>query len=270
MPKPCKNGSLGLTLGSKQIMSGHSKWSTIKRQKGVTDNKRGQTFTKLSNVISLAARAGNSGDPNSNPRLRVELEAAKKVNMPKENVQRAIDRGLGKLPGQILEEVIYEGFGPGRVAFYIEGVTDNHLRTNQEIKHLFDRSGGTLGGPGSVAYMFDKKGEIKVISKGGSNEDEILELIDLGADDVEEFEEDGIRMYLVYTQSSELNTMGTKITQAEYKVESSELAMIPSIITAVTDKDTAEKVLGFAEKLEEQDDVQKVFANFDIPEEILI
>lgn len=264
-------------------MSGHSKWSTIKRAKGAADIKRGMIFTKLANAIALAARAGNSGDPDANPRLRSVLEDAKKVNMPKENVQRAIDRGLGKLPGQMIEEVVYEGFGPGRVAFYVEGVTDNRLRTNQEIKSLFERSGGALGGLGSTAYMFDKKGEIKVKSKGGSAEDEMLELIDLGAGDVEDYQEPfdsfdkaqdksaqghEIQKYLVYVESPELNTMGNTITQAGFEVESSELVMKPNISMDVHSKDTARKVMEFTEKLEEHDDVQKVYANFEIPDEL--
>lgn len=249
-------------------MSGHSKWSTIKRAKGVADIKRGMVFTKLANAIALAARAGNSGDPDANPRLRSILEDAKKVNMPKENVQRAIDRGLGKLPGQMIEEVVYEGFGPGRVAFYVEGVTDNRLRTNQEIKSLFERSGGALGGLGSTAYMFNKKGEIKVKSKGGSVEDEILELIDLGAEDVEDYIEDNIQKYLVYVESPELNTMGKKITQSGFEVESSELVMKPNITVDVHDAEEAKRVMEFTEKLEDHDDVQKVYANFEIPDEL--
>src|SRR3989338_4648325 len=148
-------------------MSGHSKWSTIKRQKGTADVKRGQAFTKLANVITIAVRAGGSGDPGVNPRLRTVLEEAKSLNMPKDNIQRAIDRGLATLrQGSAgLEEVIYEGFGPGKVAFLVEGVTDNKLRTLQEIKSLFEKSGGSLGGSGSTAYMFEKVGEIKVKSK---------------------------------------------------------------------------------------------------------
>ena len=146
-------------------MSGHSKWSTIKRQKGAADIKRGQTFTKLANAITIAVKMGGSGDPESNPRLRMEMEEAKAVNMPKDNVQRAIDRGLGKLPGQTLEEVLYEGFGPGKVAFLVEGVTDNKLRTLQEIKNIFERGGGHMAGQGSVAYMFGRYGEIKVKGK---------------------------------------------------------------------------------------------------------
>ena len=247
-------------------MSGHSKWSTIKRHKGAADIKRGQTFTKLANAITIAVKLGGSGDPESNPRLRVVMDAAKAVNMPKENVQRAIDRGLGRLPGQMLEEVTYEGFGPGKVAFLVEGVTDNKLRTLQEVKNIFERSGGSMAGQGSVSYMFDRKGEIKVKSKGGLVEDEILELIDLGAEDVEEFIEDNIKKYLVYTESLELNTMGNKITQAGYEVELQELTKKPNILIPVKDGETAKKVLDFTQKLEELDDVQKVYANFDIPD----
>lgn len=253
-------------------MSGHSKWSTIKRQKGATDIKRSQTFTKLGNAISIAARLGNSGDPESNPRLRMALESARKVNMPKENVQRAIDRGLGKLPGQTLEEVTYEGFGPGKVAFIVEGVTDNKLRTTAEIKNVFERAGGSMGGQGSVLYMFSKKGEIRVRGKGGNAEDEMLELIDLGAEDVEDYKEDppaGGQRYLVYVESPKLNTMGIKITQAGFEVESAELIFKPNTLVNISDKETAERVLGFTEKLEDLDDVQKVYANFDIDESLV-
>ncbi len=256
-------------------MSGHSKWSTIKRAKGATDIKRGLTFTKVANALTIAVKLGGSSDPQSNPRLRIAMEAAKEVNMPKENVTRAIDRGLGRLPGQTLEEVTYEGFGPGKVAFLLEGVTDNKLRTLQEVKSIFERSGGSLAGQGSVAYMFERKGEIRVKGKGlasrseGSEEEEMLELIDLGAEDVEDFLEDGIRGYLVYVQSPELNTMGTKITQAGYGVEFQSLVYKPNTMVEITDKDTAQKLLDFARKLEELDDVQKVYANFDIPEELL-
>ncbi|SRR5258708_1802770 len=249
-------------------MSGHSKWSTIKRQKGLTDIKRGATFTKLANAITLATKAGNSGDPDSNPRLRVEIEAAKELNMPKDNIQRAIDKGLGKLPGQSIEEVNFEGFGPGKVAYLIEGVTDNKLRTLQVVKNLFDRAGGNLANQGAVTYMFDKKGEIRVVSKGGSRDDEMLELIDLGAEDVEDYEDNGTK-YLVYVQSPELYTMSTKITQSGYGVESSEVVFKPNVTMEITDPETAKRVLDFTEKLEEQDDIQKVYANFDIPENLL-
>ena len=242
-------------------MSGHSKWSTIKRQKGAADIKRGQIFTKVANAIAIAARAGGSADPNSNPRLRMAMEEARAVNMPKDNIQRAIERGLGKLPGQSLEEVTYEGFGPGKVAFYLEGVTDNKLRTLQEIKNLFERNGGSLAGQGATAYMFSPKGEIKVVSKGGSKDDEILELIDLGAEDVEDYLEENIQRYLVYTEVSKLAEVGTKITQAGYGVESQELVMKPTVTVEIKDEETAQKVLEFTEKLEELDDIQKVYDN---------
>lgn len=258
-------------------MSGHSKWSTIKRAKGVVDIKRGLTFTKIANAVTIATKQSGSGDPNSNPRLRVAMEAARAVNMPKENVQRAIDRGLGKLPGQQIEEVIYEGFGPGRVAFYLEGVTDNRLRTNQEIKSLFERNGGTLGGQGAVSYMFEKKGEIRVKSQeSGVKEDEMLELIDLGAEDVEDYIEldsakasSGKQKYLVYVEGSELNTMSTKVTQVGFEVESSELVMKPTVTVEIKDKETAKKVMEFASRLEEHDDIQKVYVNMDIAKELL-
>jgi len=250
-------------------MSGHSKWSTIKRAKGVADIKRGLTFTKVANAITIATKLGGSGDPESNPRLRMVMEEAKTVNMPKDNIQRAIDRGLGKLPGQVLEEVLYEGFGPGGIAFMVEGVTDNKLRTLQEVKNIFERSGGNLAGVGAVSYMFDRLGEIKVVGKEGEKDEEMLELIDLGAKDVEEFLEDNIQRYLVYTESPELNTMGTKITRAGFRVESQQLVYKPNILVEVKDKESAQKILDFTQKIEELDDVQKVYANFDIEDEIL-
>ena len=240
-------------------MSGHSKWSTIKRAKGAADIKRGLTFTKIANAITIAVKIGGSGDPESNPRLRMAADEARSVNMPKDNIQRAIDRGLGKLPGQTLEEVLYEGFGPGKTAFLIEGVTDNKLRTLQEIKNIFEKNGGSLAGQGSVAYMFDRCGEIRVKGKGGSREDEMLELIDLGAEDVEDCQD--IQKYLVYTESSELNTMGNKITQAGYRVESQELTYKPNIFVPVSDPEEAKKVLDFADRLKGLDDVQKVYSN---------
>ncbi len=250
-------------------MSGHSKWSQIKRAKGVADQKRGATFTKLANAIALAARSSGVSNPDDSPRLRMAVDAARAVNMPKDNIQRAIDRGLGKLPGQSIEEVLYEGFGPGRVAFLIEVVTDNKNRSVAEIKNIFDRAGGVLGSSGSASFMFDRKGELKIESKGGSTEDEELELIDLGAEDIEVLEEGDIKSYLVYREILELNTMGTELTQADYKVESQEIIYKPIVLTEVTDPEVAKRVVELADKLEEHDDVQKVFANFEIPEDLI-
>jgi YebC/PmpR family DNA-binding regulatory protein len=250
-------------------MSGHSKWSTIKRAKGAADIKRGLTFTKLGNAITIAAKLGGSGDPDSNPRLRLAVDQARASNMPKENVQRAIDRGLGKLPGQTIEEVVFEGFGPGKVAVLVEGVTDNKLRTLQTIKNLFDRNGGALGSQGSTSYMFDKKGEIIVVSQGGAKDDEMLELIDMGAEDVEDFEEEGVQKYLVYTQIPSLTEMSNKIAQAGFTVDSSEMVNKPNIVAEITEKEKAEKVLHFISLLEGSDDVQRVSANFVIPDNIM-
>ncbi len=251
-------------------MSGHSKWSTIKRAKGATDAKRGLTFTKLGNAITIAAKLGNSGDAESNPRLRMALEEARSVNMPKENIQRAIDRGLGNLPGQSLEEVTYEGFGPGKAAFFVEVVTDNKLRTLAEMKNLFDRSGGALGANGSTAYMFKKTGEIKVATKGASSEDEILEIIDAGAEDVEELTEEGKLKYLIYTDPTTFSQVLNNLKQQNFTVEFAEVIMKPTMLTQISDKDKAEKALAFAQKLEEQDDVQKVYANFNIDDNLII
>lgn len=249
-------------------MSGHSHWSTIQRQKGTADAKRGQVFTKIASLITVAAKVGGSGDPDTNPRLRMVLDTARSANMPKENIQRAIDRGLGKLPGQTLEEVTYEGFGPAKVAFIIEGITDNKLRILSEVRNLFERSGGGLGNLGSVSYMFDRIGEIKVKSKGGVKDDEMLELIDFGATDVEDFEEDNIQKYLVYVDRSNLITMGNNITQGGYEVQSREIVYKPNTLVEITDKESAQRVIGLAEKLEENGDVQKVYMNADFKEGI--
>lgn len=256
-------------------MSGHSKWSTIKRQKGAADIKRGMTFTKIANAITIATKMSGSPDPGANPRLRLALEQARAANMPNTNVQRAIDRGLGKLPGQSLEEVTFEGFGPGKVAFLIEGVIDNKARTLQEIKNLFEKAGGSLAGQGSVLYMFDRVGEIKIRGRGGREDEEMLELIDLGAEDVEEFEEPfdstqgKTRKYLVYVNGQKLNAMSNKLTQVGFTIESQDLVFKPNTLMEIKDQDMAQKVVEFSQKLEELDGVQKVYANFDIDKDLI-
>lgn len=249
-------------------MSGHSKWSTIKRQKGAADQKRGMTFTKLANVIALAAKEGGGEDAASNPRLRLALEQARAVNMPKENIQRAIDRGLGRLPGQTFEEVHFEGFGPGKAAFIVTGVTDNKNRTLAEIRNLFDRSGGALGTTGSVGFMFEKKGLIRVISKKNDPDEEELELIDSGAEDLESFEDEGVKKYLIYTDPTATSQVSKNITQLGFEVESMQIMFKPTIETKINDRDLAEKVLNFSEKLEDHDDIQSVSSNFNIADEI--
>lgn len=248
-------------------MSGHSKWSTIKRAKGAADQKRGMTFTKLANIIALAAKEGGGDDPSANPRLRLALEQARNVNMPKENIQRAIDRGLGRLPGQTFEEVHFEGFGPGKAAFIITGVTDNKNRTIAEIKNLFDRSGGSLGSTGSVGFMFEKKGLLHVKSKGQDPDEEELALIDAGAEDIEAIDENG-KKYLIYTEPTDTAQVSKNITQSGFEVLSMEIMYKPTITTEIKDKETAEKVLHFSERLEDHDDIQMVSSNFDISDEI--
>lgn len=247
-------------------MSGHSKWAQIKRQKGVADIKRGQTFTKVANAISVAVRdGGGMTDPESNFKLRLAIEKARTVNMPKENIQRAIDRGGGKGEKGTLEEVVYEGFGPGGVAVIVECVTDNRERTRSEIKNVFDKSGGTLGQAGSVAYQFKQVGLVTVKKSGISIDDIFSRAVDAGADDVEEVGEE----MLIYTDPSNLKATKEALSLAGLTVVEAELSRKPTITVPVSDKETLSKVLSFVDKLESLDDAQKVYANFDIRDELL-
>ncbi|MDP3998211.1 MAG: YebC/PmpR family DNA-binding transcriptional regulator [bacterium] len=246
-------------------MSGHSKWAQIKRQKGVADIKKGQVFTKLANAITIAIRQGGGiADAESNFRLRLTIEKARQANMPKENIERAIERGAGKAGGG-MEEVVYEGYGPGGVAVMVEAATDNRQRTTGEVRNIFDKGGGNLGSKGAVSYLFESVGTITV-AKDGKGADEIMLLaIDAGAQDIEEAGE----MVEIYTKPEELNVVKEKLAAGGLKVESVELAQKPKTTVAVSDPQTARKVLAFMEKVENLDDVQKVYANFDIPDELL-
>jgi len=246
-------------------MSGHSKWAQIKRQKGVADIKRGQTFTKLANAVTIAVRQGGGiADPESNFRLRLAIEKAHQANMPKENIERAVKRAQGKEGGE-LEEVIYEGYGPGKVAIVVEAATDNKQRTTAEIRNIFEKGGGILGGKGSVAYLFDAVGQISLKKEGKSPDEIMLAAIDLGAQDVEETP-DSVE---VYTKPEGLNQVKEKLVGQSFKVVSAELEMRPKTTVVISDPGMAQKILEFVEKLEGLDDVQKVYANFDIPEELL-
>lgn len=240
-------------------MSGHSKWAQIKRQKGIADIKRGQTFTKVANAITIAVRDGGGiADPDSNFKLRLAIEKARSVNMPKENIARAIDRGLGKGEKGILEEVVYEGFGPGGVAIMVECVTDNRERTRADVKGVFDKGGGTLGQSGAVSYQFKQVGLITV-RKNGKNFDDIFSLaVDSGADDVEEAGDE----VLIYTDSAALKAMKDSLAGFGLTILEAELSRKPTITVPVKDKETASKVLALVEKLEALDDVQKVYDNF--------
>ncbi len=245
-------------------MSGHSKWSKIHRQKEVADAKRGRLFTKLGRAISVAVREGEGvTDPDANFQLRLAVEKAKQYNMPKVNIERAIQRGVGKGEESRLEEIIYEGYGPEGTALLIKTTTDNKQRTGQEIKNIFTRGGGSLAGPGSVSYQFETQGSLLI--EKPSREEAILKLIDLGVRDFEESEDE----VEIYVEPEKLETIKQKLDEAGYKIKSYELSMEPKNLIKIGDKQKAIKVLNFMEKLQEHDDVQKVFANFDIPDEIL-
>ncbi len=243
-------------------MSGHSKWSTIKRQKEAADVKRGKIFSKLAKAITIAAREGT--DANTNFRLRLEIERAKQVNMPKENIKRAIDKAKGVGGEGQLVEVVYEGFGPEGIAVIAEAATDNRNRTTAEIKKIFERGGGSLGGPGSVGYQFKPMGLITV-QKGAKPNEQILEIIDLGVEEVEEATD----VLEVYVQSQNLVKVREKLNQGGFKILSVELVKQPGNEVQIGDSEKAVRVLKFMDKLQEHDDVQKIYANFDIPEEVL-
>ena len=246
-------------------MSGHSKWSKIHRQKEVADAKRGQLFTKLGRAIAVAVRAGGGvTDPEANFQLRLAIEKAKQLNMPKANIERAIQRGTGKGEGSKLEQITYEGYGPGGIAVMVQTATNNKQRTGQEIKNLFEKGGGSLGGPGSVSFQFESMG-LLVMEKPKNPEESLLKLIDLGAEDVDESEDE----IEVYVRPEKLEEMRQAIRQEGYKLKNFELTMKPKNIVAIKEKSQASKVLNFMNKLEDHDDVQKIFANFDIPDEIV-
>jgi YebC/PmpR family DNA-binding regulatory protein len=244
-------------------MSGHSKWSQIKRKKGAADAKRGQVFTKLIKEITVAARFGG-GDPEGNARLRTAIAAAKAENMPKDNIERAIKKGTGELAGVTYEEFTYEGYGPGGAAVLVEVLTDNKNRTTAEVRHIFTRSGGNLGEAGSVAWMFHKKGYI-VIDKKAADEDKLMELVlDVGAEDIEA----GDKEYEVTTDPQKLDAVKKTLDKAGIKYQVAELTMYPQSTVPIDGKH-AEQMLRLMEQLEEHDDVQKVYSNFDIPDSVV-
>lgn len=242
-------------------MSGHSKWSTIKRKKGAADAKRGKIFSRLAKEIAIAAKMGG-GDADMNPRLRSALNSARAQNMPKDNIDRAIKKGTGELPGTTYDEVRYEGYGPGGVALIIDVLTDNKNRTVAEIRHLLSKSNGSLGETNAVAWNFDQKGSI-VLQTGGLSEDEVFEkAVEAGAEDVEVTDD----VASVTTDPQELHTVSQAIEAMGMAVEEAKLTMVPKTTLEVTGKE-AQQVLRLMEALEDHDDVQDVFSNFDIPEE---
>jgi len=244
-------------------MSGHSKWSTIKRKKEKTDAARGRVFTRLIKEITVAARHGG-GDENANPRLRAAIAAAKNANMPAANIEKAIKRGTGELPGVTYEEVIYEGYGPGGVALMIEVLTDNRNRTVAEIRHILSKHGGSLGETGCVAWMFTKKGILSVPSEGVT-EDELMDIVlEAGAEDLSQ--EDG--NYEIITSSEDFENVKQALEAKSIKIENAEVTMHPQN-TVKLDSKHAESLLKIMDALEEHDDVQNIYSNFDIAEELL-
>lgn len=241
-------------------MSGHSKWETIKRQKGANDAKRGALFTKLGNAIAIAARGG--ADPEMNFALRMAIDKAKAANMPMSNIQRSIDRGSGKLGGEQIQEVMYEGYGPGGVAILVECATDNINRTYPDVRLAFSKHGGNIAEKGAVAFQFDRKGMIRV---HGSGDDTVLAALDAGAEDVQEEGEESI----VYTDPKELAKVRENLKAGGVEVLEAELTFVPNNTVEVTDAQTAGKIMRLMDALDSLDDVSATHTNFDIPEELL-
>jgi YebC/PmpR family DNA-binding regulatory protein len=242
-------------------MSGHSKWHTIKHKKGALDAKRGKIFTKMIKEITVAARTGGSGDVDSNARLRKAVNDAKAQNMPNDTIDRAIKRGMGELDGVNYDEITYEGYGPNGVAVMVETMTDNRNRTVAELRHIFSKNGGNLGESGSVAWMFDKKGYI-VVDKAAKSEDELFEIaIEAGADDMQ----DEGDVFEILTMPDNFEAVSDAIKKAGIQPQVSEVSMIPQTYVALTGAD-ARTMMKLYDALEDNDDVQKVYANFDIDE----
>jgi len=244
-------------------MAGHSHWAQIKRKKAAQDAKRGQLFTKLIREIIVAVKTGGSGNPELNPRLRAAIQAARSANMPKENIERAIKKALGLEEGTQYEEATFEGYGPGGVAILINTITDNRRRTVSELRHLFGKYGGNLAEPGAVAWIFEQKGLIVVPKK---DEEKVLEIaIEKGAEDTKEYENE----IEVITDPSQFEEIKKALENAGIEIISAKVTMVPKTTVPVEDEATANSILKFMEALEELDDVQQVYANFDIPEKIM-
>lgn len=247
-------------------MSGHSKWSTIKRQKETTDIKRGQIFTKIARSITMAVRdGGGTTDISSNFKLRLAVEKAKEVNMPKDNIQRAIDKGAGKGgEGESFQSIVYEGYGPRGVAFMIESATDNKARTSSQVKHILEKSGGNLAGTGSVMFLFEQQGLI-IISKDSLTEDQVLEkIIEVGATDMHTAED----VFEIYTPRDTLHTIKVELARVGLPVITAELIYRPKTTVPIDNVQHAKAILTCIDELEELDDVQKVYTNEEIDHSI--
>jgi YebC/PmpR family DNA-binding regulatory protein len=243
-------------------MSGHSKWATIKHKKGALDAKRGQLFTKLIKEISIAAKSG--GNPDTNARLRTAIQKAKDSNMPQDNIDRAVKKGTGELPGVTYEEVTYEGYGPAGVAILVEAVTDNKNRASSEIRNIFSKKGGNMAGAGAVSWIFEKKGYF-IVNKKMIDEDKLMDIVlEAGAEDLVTEDEN----YEIKANSADFDKVKKALETNDIKTESAEITMIPKNTIALAGED-AKQILSLVDALEEHEDVQNVYANFDIPDDIL-
>ena len=238
-------------------MSGHSKWSTIKRKKAAVDAKRGKIFTTLIKEITITARAGG-GDPDSNPRLRHAISSARDANMPQDNIKKAIMKGTGELPGTTYEECAYEGFGPGGVAIFMEVLTDNKNRTVADIRHLITKYGGNLGENGSVSWMFDKKGQI-ILTRDNQDEDTLFEAaIDAGAEDFEVVDD----AFIVTTDPADIMSVRSALENKGYYVESSKVEMLPKNLHKIDDE-KSKKAISLLDEIEDHNDIKSVYTNFE-------
>jgi YebC/PmpR family DNA-binding regulatory protein len=245
-------------------MSGHSKWSTIKHKKGAADAKRGKIFTRILKEMTVAARLGG-GDPAGNPRLRAAVAEAKANNMPKDNIERAIKRGSGELEGVTYEEQTYEGYGPGGVAIIVETLTDNGNRTTPEIRHIFEKNGGNLGTPGSVKFQFEKKGYFAV-EKSAVGEDKLMEIVlEAGADDLQTDDAD---VYEIFTTPEAFEPVREALETNKIASVEAKLGLIPSRYVSV-DEQKSKAIMRLLEMLDDHDDVQNVYSNFDVPSEMM-
>jgi len=246
-------------------MSGHSKWAQIKHKKAVVDAKRGKIFSKIAKEITVAARLGG-GDPDGNPRLRTVLENAREVNMPGENIKRAIMKGTGELPGVSYEESIYEGYGPGGTAILLEVLTDNKNRTVPEIRHIMTKNGGNLGEAGCVAWMFEKKGYI-LVEKTKIDEDSLMSAaLEAGAEDMKN--DPGEDSYEIITAPEDVNKVKAALEAAGIPVSLAEITMLPKSYVALDGK-SAEQIIRLVDVLEDHEDIQNVYTNFNIPDEVM-
>ena len=244
-------------------MSGHSRWSQIKRKKGKTDVQRGKLFSKILREITVAARNGG-GDPKVNMRLKAAMEAAKEANMPQDNVRRAVQKGTGELPGESYEEITYEGYAPGGVAVLVRVLTDNRNRTAPEIRHTFEKHGGNMGSAGTVAWIFERKGIIQVDAERIGEDELLAQALEAGATDMKRVE----KVFEIVTVPGEMDAVRAALEQHRVPVLRAEVTFLPQSTVRVEGKD-APAVLRLIEALEELDDVQAVYSNYDIPDEVL-